>query len=69
MNALQLKDALVDVLRVYGMFNDKYANIIKDTILGWYYTTYITAEECVDLLVEYLTAGQLSLSGKFDKKF
>ena len=68
MNALQLKDALCDILRAYNVFNNKYANIIKDTILSWYYTTYITAEECIDLLEEFLTSGTLTVRDKLNKK-
>lgn len=69
MNAIQLKNALHEILRDYHAENDKYACTIKDTILVWYYTTYIMPEDCISLLVEYLTTGNLSLAGKFDRKF
>jgi hypothetical protein len=69
MNAIALKNALHEVLRDYHAENNEYAHTIKETILVWYYTTYITAEDCVDLLVEYLTTGNLSLTGKFERRF
>jgi hypothetical protein len=68
MNAIQLKNALNEVLGKHHN-DDHCAFVIRDTIITWYYTTYITAEECVDLLEEYLTKGQMTLTGKFDKKF
>ena len=68
MNAIKLKEALCEILREYGKINDKYAVMIKDTIISWYYNTYINAEECIGLMEEYLTQGKLSLEGKFGRK-
>lgn len=64
MNALQLAKALTEVLRDYHATNNQSAIQIKDTILGWYYSTMIQPEECVALLVEFFEKGTLSIKGK-----
>ena len=66
MTGLQLEKALNEVLRDYHKSDDKNAIIIKDTIVSWYYTTLITDEKCVELLVNFCTTGTMNLQGCFN---
>lgn len=66
MNGLQLEKALNEVLRDYHKSDDKNAVIIKNIIAAWYYTTLITAEKCIELLVSFCTTGSMDLQGCFN---
>lgn len=66
MNGLQLEKALNEVLRDYHKSDDKNAVDIKNVIAAWYYTTAITAERCIELLVGFCTTGSMDLQGCFN---
>lgn len=63
MNLLQLSEALKNVMADCHK-TDANTEIIRETILHWCCVTLLDWEECIELMQEFCTTGNLSLSNK-----
>lgn len=60
-----IERALKEVIRDYHAENKDSVQIIAENIARWYYTTMLSWENAIGLMVEFCTKGTLSLRGKF----